>query len=371
MPSDRDVLIGLNLVAELTPRRASVLLHRFDSLQAVWRASSAELSRLFGSRTIGEAISSARDEAAIREAVGRAEAQGVRIVALTDPDYPSLLREIDDPPLVLYVLGRMPVDTDRTIAIVGTGRSSQYRRRVAAELAGQAVSSGLTVVSDLAVSVNRAAVAAALQAGGHPIVVMEYGIDAPQPPAFRSLFEETASKGTVMSEHPLGTPKLVEVFPFRNRIISGISRGLVAIQATDRPGGLIAARVALEQNREVFAVPGNITSRTAAGPNRLIKQGAKLVTTMDDVLAEFPDLRAEISPVPAVDPLEGRALDALETAIYESIGEIPSHFDAIVGSADVRPSVACHILALFEGEGLIEEAPAGYYIRRGGRRPTG
>lgn len=361
--TDRDILIGLNLIRELTPRHKATLLHRFDSLQAIWQAPTARLASLFRSRTLAQAASAGRDEAAVREEIDNADQLGIRIVVLTDADYPPLLREIDDPPLALYVKGTFPIDCHRAIALVGTGRTTRYRRLVASRLAAELASRAITVISDLAVTVDRAVLDAALHAGGRPVGVMECGLDAAVPPSVRPLFDRLAANGTVISEHPLGTPRLEEIFPFRNRIVCGVSRGVIVVQATDRPGGLIAARVALEQHREVFAVPGNITSRSSIGPNQLIEQGAKSVLTVDDVLEEFPDLRGEIPSTAARDPLEGRSLDAEAVTVYGLIGDEPIPFDAILGGANLRPSVACRMLYHLELEGLIEEVEPGRFIR--------
>ena len=362
--TDRELLVGLNLIPQLTPKRAKVLFRKFESFEEIWRAPGARFSAIFGSSVIGEAIASGRSEGAIDEELAKAEEMGIRIVTLVDEEYPSLLREIDDPPLVLYAAGELPIDTARAIAIVGTRRASRYGNLVAGRFASRLALRGITIVSGLAAGIDSAAHQGALDVGGKTIAVLGSALDCIYPKRNRALFERIASHGTVISEYPLGTKPAKWTFPQRNRIISGLSRGVIVVQAPERSGALITARLALEQGREVFAVPGNITSLVSAGTNRLIKQGAQLIDDVEEVLEEFPDLRS-IARSPAEEPKpEETPLGAREKRVYELIGLEPVHVDDIIARADLSPTEASHVLLLLQLEGLIEEVEGGRYIRK-------
>lgn len=362
--TDRELLIGLNLIPQLTPKRAKVLFRAFSSFKAIWDAPASRFSSIFGSSVIGEAIASGRSERAIDEELAKAEELGFRIVTLVDQDYPSLLREIDDPPLVLYVAGELPIDTARAIAIVGTRRASRYGNLVAGRFASQLALRGIVIVSGLAAGIDSAAHQGALDVGGKTVAVLGSGLDSLYPKRNRALFERIVAQGTVISEYPLGTKPAKWTFPQRNRIISGLSRGVIVVQAPERSGALITARLALEQGREVFAVPGNITSIVSAGTNRLIKDGAKLVDRVEEVLDEFPDLRTIERPAGALTEDETPALGERERRVYDLIGVEPVHVDDIIARADLSPTEASHVLLLLQLEGLIEEVEGGRYIRK-------
>ena len=363
--TDREYLIGLNLIPQLTPKRSKTLFGRYEAFEEIWNAPGAELRSLFGSSVVGEGIAAGRSEEALDAELARADELGVQIVTLVDPEYPHLLREIDDPPLALYARGRMPIDTSRTIAVVGTRRGTRYGKLVAGRLASRLAMKGIIVVSGLAAGIDTAAHQGTLDVGGQTVAVLGCGIDYPYPKRNQPLAAQIASgHGTILSEYPLGMKPAKWTFPQRNRILSGLSRGVIVVQAPERSGSLITARLALEQGREVFSVPGNITSLTSAGTNRLIRQGAKLIETIDDVLAEFPDLQRERDQQPARDEAAAGALAERERVVYELIGLEPVHVDDIIARADLSPTEASHTLLLLQLEGLIEEAEGGRYIRR-------
>jgi DNA processing protein len=361
---DRELLVGLNLIPQLTPRRVKKLFAHFESFGAIWEATSTKLREIFWSQVIAEAIVSGRSEAAIDEELAAAEDQGVRILTLVDEEYPVLLREIEDPPLVLYVRGETSMDPARAIAVVGTRRSTRYASLVAARLASQLAMKGITVVSGLAAGTDAAAHQGVLDVGGRTIAVMGCGVDRVYPKRNQALYDGIVETGTVISEYPLGTRPAKWTFPQRNRIISGLTRGVLVVQAPERSGALITARLALEQGRDVFAVPGNITNRTSAGTNRLIRDGAKLVMTVDDILEEYPDLlRLKGLPGEKAEAEEPK-LGEREQCVYDLISLEPVHVDDIIGRADLSPTEASHILLLLQLEGLIEEVEGGRYIRR-------
>jgi DNA processing protein len=362
--SDREVLVGLNMIPQLTPKRVRVLLSEFDSFAAIWEAPATSLCSLFGSSVLGRAIAAARSEAAIDEELGKADGAGVRVVTLLEPEYPLLLREIEDPPLVLYVLGEATIDTSRAIAVVGTRRSTRYGTLVATRLASQLAMKGITIVSGLASGTDSAAHQGALDVGGRTVAVMGCGIDRVYPKRNQRLFDAVVANGTIVTEYPFGTRPAKWTFPQRNRVISGLSRGVVVVQAPERSGALITARLALEQGREVFAVPGNITNLTSAGTNRLIQQGAKLVEGVDDVLEEFPDLQRASAPSSDRQSREPPPLGDRERQVYDLIGLEPVHVDDIIARADLSPTEASHVLLLLQLEDLVEEVEGGRYIRK-------
>jgi len=360
--TDREYLIGLNLIPQLTPKRIQKLFGRFETFEGIWNAPASAFANLFGSRVLGEAIASARSETAVDEEFAKAEDKAVNIVTLVDEEYPAALREIDDSPIVLYVRGEQRIDSARSIAIVGTRRGTRYGKMVAARFASQLALKGFIVVSGLAAGIDAAAHQGTLDVGGFTVAVMGCGIDYPYPKRNQPIYERIVETGVVMSEYPMGSRPAKWTFPQRNRILAGLSRGVLVIQAPERSGALITARCALEQGRDVFAVPGNINSLTSAGSNRLLKQGAKLVDSVDDIFEEYPDLQLAREDVPTEDtePKLGES----EATVYELIGLEPVHMDDIIARADLSPTEASHILLLLQLENLIEEAEGGRYIRK-------
>jgi len=362
--SDRELLVGLNLIPQLTPKRSKVLFAAFDSFQAIWNAPATRFSEVFGSGVIGQAIAAGRSEQRMQEELDLAEEHGVQLVTLVDEAYPLLLREIDDPPLVLYVKGELPIDTARCIAVVGTRRSTRYGSMVAGRLASQLALRGITVVSGLAAGIDTAAHQSVLDVGGRTVAVLGCGIDRVYPKRNQGLYDAITGHGAILSEYPIGTSPAKWTFPQRNRILAGLSRGIVVVQAPERSGSLITARLGLEQGREVFAVPGNINTLTSAGTNRLLKQGAKLVDSVEDILEEFPDLRS-IGKGTAEEPEPGEvSLGERERKVYELIALEPVHVDDIIARADLSPTEASHTLLLLQLEGLIEEVEGGRYMRK-------
>jgi DNA processing protein len=357
-------LIGLNLIPQLTPKRAKALFARFESFRGIWEASASQLREVFWSQVIAEAIVSGRSDAAIDEEMHKADDLGIKILTLVDPKYPPLLREIEDPPLVLYVRGESEIDPSKAIAVVGTRRSTRYATMVAARLASQLAMKGITVISGLAAGTDAAAHQGVLDVAGHTVAVMGCGVDRVYPKRNQEIYDGIVETGTVISEYPLGTRPAKWTFPQRNRIISGLSRGVVVVQAPERSGALITARLALEQGRDVFAVPGNITNSTSAGTNRLIRDGAKLVMTVDDILEEYPDLLRLKGVGEEETTDEGPSLGEREQEVFDLIGLEPVHVDDIIGRADLSPTEASHVLLLLQLEGLIEEVEGGRYIRR-------
>jgi len=279
---------------------------------------------------------------------------GARVITFLAEDYPKVLLEISDPPPYLYVKGELR-GSETAVAIVGSRRASTYGMLTTTRLATALAEQGITVVSGMARGVDTAAHRGALSGGGRSIGVLGCGVDVLYPPENRALFEEMAEKGALVSEFPLGTLPLAENFPRRNRIISGISRGVLVVEAMEKSGSLITAQYALEQGREVFAIPGNINSGASKGTNRLIKQGAKLVECVDDILEELPNHRPGRSGGTAVRPDFG--LTPQEAAVYTLLAESPRHIDEIIVKSGLTVGDVSAILLRLELKGAIIQLP--------------
>jgi len=355
-------LVGLNLIPELSPRRLITLLDHFSSPEEVWLASVNELSSLPGFRGVAGEVVSGRSEEKLDNELELARKLELDITTLVDPDYPVLLREIEAPPAVLYMKGRKRIDTARTIAIVGTRRSSGYGRAVARRLARELGAMGLVIVSGLAVGIDTAAHRGALETNAHTVAVLGSGFRHIYPAANAKLAERIGEMGTLLSEYPVDTKPAKWTFPQRNRILSGLSRGVVVVEAGVRSGALITARFALEQGREVLAVPGNLTSASSAGPNRLIKDGAKLVETVDDIVQEFPDLCCS-NEKSRVKERKRISLSEAQQRVYDLIGLEAMHIDDIIDRGNLSLSEASYILLVLQMENLIQEVEGGRYIR--------
>ena len=280
----RDLLIAWSLLPFLTPNRTRLLLEMFGEPPfAACKASSSLLASLLSiDQTQAELV---RDPLQVHGS--RVEALRDHTVTLADPDYPPLLREIIDPPLALHVRGDRSLLAQKSIAVVGSRRASPYAINVARQLAGDLARSGLLIVSGLARGVDAAAHEAALDASFPTIAVLGTGIDVAYPRTNRALYKRIVDRGLLVSEFAPGTPPLALNFPIRNRVISGLTLGTIIVEATSRSGSLITARMAAEQNRDVFAVPGSIFSPGSEGTHRLIQYGAKLVHDANDVLDEL------------------------------------------------------------------------------------
>ncbi len=278
------------------PRAATKLLERFGSADAVFQARRPELEQLRIRPETIESLMKREFEAKADEELDGVKALGGDILILDDGSYPPLLREIADPPITLYVRGDWQACFDQPcVAVIGSRNCSTYGQNAAEMLSRDLASRGICVVSGLARGIDTSAHRGAIAGGGRTIAVIGTGLDSIYPKENAKLVDEIiASGGAVVSQFPLGTPPLKDNFPYRNRIISGLSLGVLIVEASERSGSLITARLAMEQNREVMAVPGNITSGKSYGTNYLIKAGAKLVQQWQDVVAELP---AEISSV--------------------------------------------------------------------------
>ncbi|HEX7810219.1 MAG TPA: DNA-processing protein DprA [Thermoanaerobaculia bacterium] len=280
------------------------------------------------------------------------------VTTIIDESFPTLLREIPDPPLALHFRGDPSLLAQPAIAIVGSRRATPYAINVAQQLSTQLASAGMTIVSGLARGIDAAAHRAALDANGKTIAVLGTGIDVTYPPSNRKLFERIAAEGLIVTEFPPGTPPRRENFPIRNRVISGLSAGTVIIEATSRSGSLITARMAAEQNREVFAVPGSIFSAGSEGTHRLIQYGAKLVHDIDDI---FVELRSDLRPAQVAQrtPPDGPLGEVL-AALSRDEGK---HVDDIATQTGGTSATVAQSLLQLELDGWIRALPGARYVR--------
>src|SRR5580700_1284367 len=280
--------LALKLVPGLGTRTSNKLLDRFRSPQAIFRASRTELEGAGVSGTVAQSIASGCtfDDAAAQQQ--KMLETGAVLITISDPRYPQPLREIFDPPILLFARGRVELMHSFTLGVVGTRRPTPYGLAVAERLSADLSHSGLAIASGMARGIDTAAHRGALAAGGNTIAVLGCGVDVVYPSENKKLAGEISAKGLIVSEFPMGSVAFPQNFPIRNRIISGMSVGVLVVEGAQYSGSAITAKLAMDQGREVFAVPGNITSKLSWGPNLLIKQGAHLVQDWNDVVAELP-----------------------------------------------------------------------------------
>ncbi|HUI56455.1 MAG TPA: DNA-processing protein DprA [Bryobacteraceae bacterium] len=280
--------LALKLVPGLGTRTSVKLLDRFRSPQAVFRASRTELEAAGVNGAVAQSIASGctfEDAVAQQEKMSES---GAEMIAIGDPRYPQTLREIFDPPLILFARGRVELLPSLSLAVVGTRRPTPYGLAVAERLSADLAHAGLAIISGMARGIDTAAHKGALTAGGDTIAVLGCGVDVVYPSENRKLAADLATKGLLVSEFPMGATAFPQNFPIRNRIISGLSLGVLVVEGAQYSGSAITAKLAMDQGREVFAIPGNITNKLSWGPNLLIKQGARLVQDWNDVISELP-----------------------------------------------------------------------------------
>jgi len=294
----------------------------------------------------------------------KAEHAGAKVLTYQDPDYPVLLRELHNPPMVLFVKGRKIPLEQTFVALVGSRNPTHYGLKAAQKISMDLAKRGVGVVSGLARGIDASAHSGCLRGEGFTIGVLGTGIDVVYPKSNRKLFEEMIHKGTVVSEFPIGTAPEPRNFPIRNRVISGLSRGVAVVEAARKSGSLITAALALEQNREIFAVPGSIDSFKSAGTHWLIKQGAKLIENADDILDELWFLKqgtAAKKPRKATLP-QGR-MESVERSIYDLIEDYPIHIDQIARTVSMDAGRLAMILLKMELNGTIRQLPGKMYVR--------
>jgi DNA processing protein len=401
--NERAYWLGFSLVPEIGPKRLAYLRQHFNSLYTAWHANEAQLRAAGLSGTVLQSLLYARDHTDLEAQLARVEQVGARLLTLIDADYPSALRNIPNVPVVLYVKGALTAEDERALTVVGTRRVTEYGRDVTRLLTRQLVAQRFTIVSGLAEGVDTIAHRTALESGGRTLAVLGCGIDRVYPSSNSALSEHILRNGALMSEFPLGTPPEARNFPRRNRILSGLSLGVLVTEAPAKSGALITANTAAEQGREVFAVPGSILTLMHGGTNRLIQEGAKLVSQVADIvqelnvsnlpnapaqrhaasqtaaaqqtlaqpLADIPPTTPTQRPIPAALTAQalaaqtqppkpthsdsaGLAVDAREARILETLGNQPLHVDEVVRQSELSTSMVTALLTVMELKGFVQ-----------------
>jgi DNA processing protein len=366
--------LALRLVPGLGARVAMRLVTTMGSATGVFRASSTELESLgVASHVVRNIAVGTVFEDAAQESE-RARQQGASIITFRSSSYPAMLREIFDPPLLLYVQGDVSLLQGPSIGIVGSRRPTPYGRAMAEKLSGDLAARGIVIVSGLARGIDSAAHQGSLKVNGKTVAVLGCGIDVVYPSENKKLFASIAEKGLLVSEFPLGAFPAPQNFPIRNRIISGVSLGVIIVEAAQHSGSLITARLAMEQNREVFGVPGSLTNQNSWGPHLLIKQGAKLLQDWQDVVEELPAGVREkaLRPVPggetnghpSASDIAG-SLSAAERALYDLLKyDEAVHIDDILTALPALSSseVLANLLDL-EFKNLVRQMPGKNFVK--------
>lgn len=350
--------VGFNLVRGIGPARLRMLIDAFGDVERAWLAPAEALYRVGLDRRSLENLLETRARVDLDREVRRVAAVGAHILTWEDEGYPKLLAEIPDPPPILYVRGELKPEDAWAVAVVGTRRVSTYGREVTRRLVSVLAQSGVTIVSGLARGVDAVAHQTALEVGGRTIAVLGCGIDLVYPPEHRELARRIAAQGALVSEYPLGTQPEPGNFPPRNRIISGLSLGVVITEAGRNSGALITADYAAEQGRDVFAVPGSILSAGCAGTNRLIQDGAKPVLDAADILQEL-NLTMVAEQKEARQALPTTETEAL---ILAHLSAEPVHVDDLTRAVGLPVAQVTSTLALMELKGMVRQVGGMKYV---------
>jgi DNA processing protein len=366
MDESRLIWLGLSLAPRIGPRRLKQLLPAFGGdPRAVWNASAAELNAAGLDERSASEFTAFRGKARLDEHVRKIEASGASFITWDDADYPASLRQIDDPPFALYARGALSADDRLALAVVGTRKASAYGRDVAGHFARRLAERGVTIVSGLAHGVDAAAHRGALDAGGRTLAVLGSGVDIVYPYDHKALANDISAQGAVLSEFPMGAPPDRFNFPRRNRIISGLSLGVLVVEAAEKSGALITATLAAEQGKDVFAVPGSIFSDASSGVNRLIQDGAKPVMNVEDILEELQITAQSVETRRAAEQIA--PADPVEAQLLAAIGHDAVHVDDLARNTGLSMPVLLSTLMLMELKGLVAASGPMQYRRARGR----
>jgi DNA processing protein len=356
--------VAFNLVLSDSLRTVQKIMAHFPDLEEIFRASPKKLEAIGVEPAQAAALNSPRTIERARRTLAWLEKKGYFLITMEEPEYPANLREIFDPPFVVYGAGRPDVLEEPSIAVVGARRPTPYGRAAAEKLARDLASCGLVVVSGLARGIDSIAHWGALDSG-RTVAVLGSGLDDIYPRENLGLFRKIAERGAVITEFPPEMPPFPYHFPLRNRIISGLSWATVVVEATRQSGSLITARLSLEQNRDVMAVPGSPASDLSRGTNWLIKSGAKLVETWEDVVEELPSpLREKFLSRRTEEKKKMPALSPEEKKIYDRLSvETPVQIDDLVEAADTSVSETLGVLLSLELKGVVRQTPGKFFQR--------
>ncbi len=350
--------LGFSRIPGIGPARLRALLDHFGDIRMAWAASAATLRAVGLDQRTVETFLTLRGQLDLDAEVSQLNRLGVNALTWDNPDYPALLRAIPNPPPVLYVRGELLPQDEWALGVVGTRRASVYGREATRALVHDLAASGVCIVSGLAYGIDTQAHRVALEAGGRTIAVLGSGVDVIYPSENRGLAKQIIDQGAIVSEYPLGTRPDARNFPPRNRIISGLSLGVLLVEGARRSGAMITANYALEQGREVFAVPGNILSRNSDGPSFLIQQGAKLVTSVGDILEELNlEMVGEQS-----EAREVLADNETEALLLQHLSREPMHVDQLGQVSGLPINEVTGALTLMELKGKVRQVGHMQYV---------
>ncbi len=362
-----EALVALNLVEHVGPVRVRQLLEHFGDAPAILRASRPQLLQVKGiGQDTADAIASWEKTIDLAAELKRIKESGCRIVTQSDAEYPELLKQIYDPPIVLYVRGRLVPEDKNAVAMVGSRMTTSYGIEVARKLAYQLAYIGVSVVSGGARGIDSAAHQGALSAKGRTIAVLGTGINLVTPPENAELFERIAANGAILTQFPFNRPPDRQSFPIRNRIVAGMTLGTVVVEANLTSGALITANFAVEYGRQVFAVPGRIDSPRSKGCHELIKKGAKLCEGAEDILSEFEYLFPASNRPPAASEtgvLPALALSGNEQKVYDALSPEESSIDEVIRRSGLPASAVSVGLLSLEMKRLIRQLPGKLFVR--------
>ena len=354
-------LHALNLIEGVGPQKMKSLIAAFGTAENVWQANLANLQKVLGGDILPERIFLEKQRLDPDAQWEKLEKAGIRIIDFTNPSYPKLLKEIHSPPYLIYTRGELVFDQIPAISIVGSRKFSNYGEQLASTFARDLAKAGFAIVSGLALGIDAISHQGALEAKGKTIAVLGSGVDneSIHPRANYNLAQEIiATGGLVMSDYPPGTPATASTFPARNRIIAGLSLGTLIIEAGEKSGTLITAKMALDSNREVFAIPGSIFSPTSIGTNNLIKSGAKMVTCVQDILEEFnlsQSLETKQTTLKLPDNRE-------EEILLTVLSDVPLHIDNIAKRSKLTVPAISATLTMMEIKGWVKNLGGQNYI---------
>ncbi len=357
--------LALNFVPGIGSVLFRRLVDRFRSPEAVFRAPEKELLKVEGvSRNLILEIQKGPPEKKVTKELTLLSEIGGKIITFHDERYPKRLKEIYDPPPLLYLRGDLREEDELSMAIVGSRKTTQYGRWMAEKISQDLSRHGITIVSGMARGIDSVAHWGALSSGGRTIAVLGCGVDVVYPSENRSLSKKIIEQGALISEFPIGTPPESGHFPRRNRIISGLAIGVVIVQAGEKSGALITAGYALEQGREVFAVPGNVGIETSRGTNRLIREGAKMVESSEDILEEILPQWERNKKERSEEDKVFLGLSEEEKRLYSLLETEPCHIDALIRGSCLEPGQVSSLLLSLEMKGVVTQLPGKYFRRK-------
>ncbi len=350
--------VGFSLISGIGRVRLTQLENYFTNLENAWRATPAELKHSGMDSGSIDAITSWRPKISLEAEMEKLDRYGVKVFTWHDQDYPSRLKEIYDYPPLLYVRSSLLPEDEWCLAVVGTRRATVYGRQVAEEIVADLARSKITIVSGLAKGIDSVAHHSALEAGGRSIAVFACGLDIVYPSENANLARRIMQQGALISEYPLGTKPRADNFPRRNRIMSGLSLGVLVVEAGETSGALITAHLALEQNREVFAIPGSVLSPASRGTNHLIQEGAKLIRDYTDILEEL-NLTAVVRQIEMKEVIPASDTESL---LLKQLCAEPTHIDEVCRNSGLPTSTVSSTLAMMELKGLVKQVGAMNYV---------